>query len=282
MDKKCKKILIAIIIILVGSCILSSKVEFRLFDIGMDDRKITIKEDSTSTSSETLMKNILWFEYDKDSNIRLNVNVLLAPEVGILYYMDPKSENKSMDVKKEKLGSMMTGHFFSYADANTFDLDGDGKTDNAHIYAKTDTVDVQGFCPNKFIEQKPSSLLPFEVICHDPSELMLYSYGKPITGKVRIKSNRGMDKEFDAKNGKISFVDVRELRSGIDILYKDSSGQIYFANYLQEQHTLFTKTHMKNMITFVVLIILSVFGIIIMNIILKRGKYKQLKDYLQD
>jgi hypothetical protein len=190
---------------------------------------------------------LIWWEV-KDNTLNLKINSLNdsnnlslhgALNNKATYTIPIENQNNIIPLQKDYSGSFM-------AILNPFnaDINNDGAIENIKVYAKLDTLFTQGFEPKWTLFNKDVAAM--DIYHVDEHSLKVLYNGKPLNNKeIQVISSRGLNQQFMLDNdGIVKINDVRDVRSGITIVYTDGNN-VNIVNYLIESRQLFTKQHLR-------------------------------------
>jgi ferredoxin len=246
----------------------SNRVSFYHFDTALRNVPLHLQR---STKSE-VNGQMLWFTYDNDS-IELNLNTFLDPSLIQIYALTAKG-SRLLDPSTLSLGKDCTGSIAAIAPPYQFDNDNDGKADIVYIAAKTDTQLTQGAVPVK--TQFANSKLPFELVLSNKSTVTVYFKNTPLANQnITMNSTHGANQKMSTdSNGVIHGLDIRDIRNGLNVQYKDNKGTFYNLSYQVENNSLFTARHFSSMKPIFKVVILSAACILIILILRNLGVIK--------
>ncbi|HEX9062772.1 MAG TPA: hypothetical protein VF941_21590, partial [Clostridia bacterium] len=151
------------------------------------------------------------------------------------------------------------------------DINNDGTNENIRLSSKIDTLLTQGLGPVKTTFLYDS--IPMEVSYKGDGKIVVYFNKKPLADRnIKLISNKGLDRSVKTDDlGAIEITDLRDLRSGINVIYLDQKSNTYFiSSYMVQSNTLFSKSHFDALKSFLIVFIISLF--IIMVIVVLRLK----------
>lgn len=258
-----KLLLLAIILLIVGiGC--SSSISYNSYVFTMQDRDFELSTDVGEASSPYIA-----FEY-RSKNIVLTCHPLLKEYLNTISYMTVEGTIDRQAINEFTFENNMSGSYVTWTDHINCDFDGNGTKDTVVFTAKTDTTDTQGFSP--YSTSMEQECIPLETVEVNRTSLNLFLYGKPLQGTIILKTRDGNKKEIDVIDGRVAYVDVNDLRSGITITYKGDNQIIYVSTYRQEKNELFTKEHVLVMIPLLVMIVIEAILIGIISVIRKKRR----------
>jgi ferredoxin len=227
-----------LIILIAAFC--SNKVFFYQFNTSISKVVLGMQKNTKSK----VHGQLLWFTYN-DDYINLNLNTFLdSSKISILALTAKGSKQLDSTLT---LSNDCTGSIAAVALPCQFDADNDGKTDLVYIAAKTDTQLTQGHIPvnTQFSDEK----LPFEIVLTNKSTITLYYNNSPLPNQevtVNFSHTDGQLMTTNA-NGVIPGLDIRDIRKGLNVQYKDSNKTYYNFSYQVENNSLFTVRHFSSM-----------------------------------
>jgi hypothetical protein len=262
------KISFLIILALIIFSILSTKYRTYNYTDSIVNRTISIEKNSTTSSIYSLM----WWSIENDK-LKLNLNFSSDAKKVQLYALTNGKAVVSLPTNNIiNLSSDYSGSFNAVLPEFTADFDNNGSSEPIRLCSKIDTIYTQGFAPKyTFFNTKEIGM---EVYCSNSNDIFVYLNGEPLSNKeVLINSLRGFNKKIRLnENGSYTFSDIRELRSGINVVYVESNGAINIANYILEGHSLFTKNYFYNLLPLSIIALISISGIIAILLVRKYRK----------
>lgn len=248
---------------------ISNKILFYEFNTSISKVDFTLKKNTKSKVSGQL----LWFTYNKD-NIHLNLNTFLDPSQIGIYAITAKGNAQLKNSSSIALSDDCTGTIVAISPPYQFDADNDGTADVVYIAAKTDTQLTQGFVPvnTQFADAK----LPFEVVLSNKSTITLFYNNTPLSNQeVTVNSmDAGTQKLKTDASGVVHGLDIRDIRKGLNVQYKDSQGAYYNFSYQVENNSLFTARHFASMVPIFKIVFLTAVIICFMLILRNLGVIK--------
>lgn len=248
MFQRKKVVLISVALVLLIGLLTSDKLNINLLKTTMSDRQFI---DQLETQA-ALDHQYMWFDY-KGRDIILNVHPLMQDTLQHMSYLDVEGVSHQIPITEFKLDDTMSGSFIVQSQLISSDLDGDDQLDQAILTAKIDTVETQGY--SSYSNRFEAKDLAIEIINSDKTELLILVNGEPYTGKLTLIGPRYPSKVLQIEEGKIPFVDVRDLRAGIVVVCKAPTGELLISSYISESHELFTMMHLKALTPFILLLI---------------------------
>lgn len=265
---KRQNILIAVLMIIIFLiAFFSQKVVFVLSNPSMRDMKLQVEKSSKSDAAYQL----LWFETE-DSTIKLCLNMLLETRGLNLYALDKggaicpivpaqivKHNEKPVSIE---CSDNYSGTICAVLPPFSKDINNDGTNENIRLSSKIDTLLTQGLEPVKttFL----NDTIPMELFYKGDGKIIVYLNKKPLAGRnIKLISNRGLDRSVKTDDsGAIGITDLRDLRSGINVIYLDQKSNTYYiSSYMVQSNTLFSKSHFDALKSLLIVLIISLFFI---------------------
>jgi hypothetical protein len=195
--------------------------------------------------------HLFWFG-QKDKTLKLYYNSLLGKQP--LYLMALTKEEKIVTIPPQarlayRLSKDYSGTVAAVIPPVQADLTNDGKYEKIQLSAKVDTLFAQGFNPPRTSFEDPR--IPFEVCYKGHQTILLLFKNKPLANQaVRLVSRRRFGLAMNRTvitnaAGMLQVNDVRDLRTGINIIYPARDQTRYIASYRLEGSTLFTKRYLE-------------------------------------
>jgi hypothetical protein len=209
--------------------------------------------------------HLFWFG-QQDQMIKLNYNVLLGVQPLSLYALTKQEAIVAAPLLQSRaayrLDKDYSGSIVAVMPPVQLALGQDDRTEKIQLSAKIDTLFTQGRHPVRTTFADPR--IPFEVcfkgyqgnqmldVClkGNPAIQLLFN-AKPLRNQaVRLVSRRGYGLGVDQTLttdafGMLYVKDVRDLRTGISIIYRTADRIMYITNYRLEANSLFTKRYLK-------------------------------------
>jgi hypothetical protein len=209
--------------------------------------------------------HLFWFG-QQNQMIKLNYNALLGAQPFSLYALTKQEAIVAVPLQQsrtaERLDKDYSGSIVAVMPPVQLAPGQDDRAEKMQLSAKIDTLFTQGRIPVRTAFADPR--IPFEVcfkgyqgnqmldVClkGKPAIQLLFNT-KPLCNRtVRLVSRRGHGSGVDQRlttdaSGKLYIKDVRDLRSGISIIYRAADQIMYITNYRLEANSLFTKRYLK-------------------------------------
>lgn len=252
------------VVFLIAGCFLSPHLEIYFVKQGLSGKQLLTE----SVTNSDLENEFLWFSYENDQMILKNQS-LFAKMPSTIQYLDLDGKVHTADTENMVFDEGMSGTYFAMAEKTELDLDGNGDVETIYATAKTAANETQGFA--YFSRALGSEEIPIELIMSSNEGLTVLQYGLPYTGRLELFSKRGLQKEIECTGEEIP-VDVRDLRSGLLVKIENEENEVFLGSYIAQEHTIFTKEHLKVMSNILLLVVLTAVGIAIVCLI-RKNKY---------
>jgi hypothetical protein len=240
------KVLLALVIFLL--CYFNQSLTFHAATNSIDQMDIRVENSLLAQAPY----HLFWFG-QKDKTLKLHYNSLLGNQPLSLYALTKKEAIVTVPAQQSRLtyrfAKDYSGTVAAVLPPVQVDLNNDGRNEIIQLSAKVDTLFAQGFHPPRTTFGDPR--VPFEVCFKGQQTILLLFKGRPLGGQtVRLISRRGFGLAMDRTvvtdaAGRLRVNDLRDLRTGIILIYLARDQTRYIASYRLEGNTMFTKRYQE-------------------------------------
>jgi hypothetical protein len=221
------------------------------FDIvtdSFDQMEIRVEDDLFTQAPY----HLFWFGQD-DRTIKLHYNSLLGKQPLCIYALTKQESIVTVLPEQSRtayrLAKDYSGTLAAMIPPVRVDLDNDGQPETIQLSAKIDTLFAQPFKPIRTSFADPR--IPFEVCWKGHQDILLLFNNQPLRNqKLRLVSRRGYGCGVDRTvttdaDGMLQVKDVRDLRTGISLIYSAPAQTRYITSYRLEANSMFTPRYLR-------------------------------------